>query len=186
MFSGAPTQPIQQPLEAVSKPINDKPQPQSKKEGTGRLSAELIKVCSHLANLQIQVHLVHLNYECSNFLGIHELTEKQYKKHSKQLDRVGELIRSLDYLLPMCAKGLLKECKGFNHIESYDPNDMLITYKDNLENFGMLCKKVIKTAIKEDAPDVEHYMAELIEDAFTASWKIKAGLRNRGSACSLK
>jgi len=186
MFSGMPIQPVMSTAEKMNEVVDDKPQAQSKKEGTGRLSAELIKLCSHLANLQIQVHLVHLNYECSNFIGIHELTKEQYKKHTKQLDRVGELVRSLDFLLPMCAKGLLKECKGFNHIESYDPNDMLITYKDNLENFGMLCKKVIKTAVREDAPDVEHYLAELIEDAFTASWKIKAGLRNRGSACSLK
>ncbi len=178
-----PIQPVMSTAEKMNEVVDDKPQPKNKKEGPARLANELIKCASYLVNLQIQSHLVHLNFEASNFISVHEFTKKQYKKHTKQLDRVGELVRSLNFLLPMCAKGLLKECKEFNHIESYDPNDMLITYKDNLEFFGILCKKVIKTAAREDAPDVEHYLAELIEDAFTASWKIKATLRNKGSHC---
>ena len=183
MFTGAPIQPIAQPTEAVSKPIDDKPQPQYEKKGPTKLANELIKAASYLAHLQIQSHLVHLNFEASNFISVHQFTEKQYRKHQKQLDRVGELIRSLDYLLPQCAKGLLGACKGFSHIDSYDPGEMLMTYRDNLEAFGMNCKKIIKLAQREEAPDVEHYFAKLVEEMFTASWMIKSTLRNKGSHC---
>ena len=183
MFSGMPIQPVMSTAEKMNEVVNDKPQPKNKKEGPARLANEMIKCASYLVHLQIQSHLVHLNFEASNFLGVHEFTKSQYKKHTKQLDRVGELIRSLDFLLPMCAKGLLGACKNFNHIDSYDPGETLMTYKDNLETFGMSCKKIIKLAQKEDAPDVEHYFAKLVEEMFTASWKIKSTLRNKGSHC---
>lgn len=183
MFSGMPIQPVMSTAEKMNEVVDNKPQPKNKKEGPARLANEMIKCASYLVHLQIQSHLVHLNFEASNFLGVHEFTERQYKKHTKQLDRVGELIRSLDFLLPMCAKGLMGSCKGFKHIDSYDPGEMLMTYKDNLEQFGMSCKKIIKLAQKEDAPDVEHYFAKLVEEMFTASWKIKSTLRNKGSHC---
>ena len=183
MFAGMPIQPVMSPTEAVPKPIDDKPTPKNKKEDVAGLAALMIQMAGYTSNLMIQAHLVHLNYEASNFFGVHQFTEKQYKKHQKQFDRVGELIRSLDYLLPMCAKGLASACKKFKHIDSYEPQDMLMTYLSNLEDAGMLCKKVIKQARKEDAPDVENYFAQLIEEFFTAAWMIKSTLRNKGSHC---
>ena len=183
MFSGAPVQPIQQPAEAVAKPVDTKPTPKQKKEDVARLASEMIHVASYTSQLMVQAHLIHLNYEAANFYGVHDFTKKQYKQHQKQFDRIGELVRSLDYLLPMCAKGLAGACKKFVHIDSYEPQDMLMTYLTNLEAMGMACKKVIKQARKEEAPDVENYFAQLIEDSFTAAWMIKSTLRNKGSHC---
>ena len=184
MFAATPVQPLQQPTEAVSQPVDDKPQAKSKKEDTARLANEMINIAGYTSQLMLQSHLVHFNYEAGNFFGVHKFSKSQYKKHQEQFDRVGELIRSLDYLLPMCSKGLTNACKKFKHIDSYEPQDMLLTDLENLEAAGMQCKKVIKLAAKEDAPDVENYMAQLIEEFFTASWMIKATLRNKGSHCS--
>jgi len=179
MFSGLPVEPVQQTVKAEEVPVSYNPQPKNKKEGSARLANEMIKACSHLAQLMIQSHLVHLNYEAGNFYGVHQFTKAQYKQHQKQLDRLGELVRSLDFMLPMCSKGLLGACKSFKHVDSYEPQDMLLTYMENLEALGLMLKKVIKLAVKEDAPDVENYCAQLIEEMFTASWQIKATLRCR-------
>jgi len=54
---------------------------------------------------------------------------------------------------------------------------MLMTYYENLEQFGMEAKKVAKIAEKMDAFDIENYCGELIEDCFKASWMIKSTLR---------
>ena len=67
--------------------------------------------------------------------------------------------------------------KKFGHVEAYAGPAMLITYYENLEEFGMCAKKVAKIAAKMDAFDIENYCGELIEDCFTASCQIKSTLR---------
>ena len=178
MFSGTPTQPTEPTAQGNPAPISKDPQPKSKREPVGRLANELIQLSGQVAQLMLQAHLIHFNYESGNFFGVHEFTKGQYEKHQEQLDRVGELVRSLDFMMPMCAKGLLGSFKKFDHIDSYAGGSMLYIYLSNLEAFGMNAKKVAKTAAKMDAFDIENYCGELIEDAFKSAWMIKATLRN--------
>ena len=178
MFTASPVQPIPETSDRQPEKVSYEPQPKSKKEPVGRLANELITLSSHAAQLMLQSHLVHLNFEGGNFFGVHEFTKGQYKKHQKQLDRLGELTRSLDFLMPMCSKGLLGSCKKFEHIKAYEGPAMLITYYENLECFGMCAKNVAKLAAKMDAFDIENYCGEIIEECFTAAWMCKATLRD--------
>jgi DNA-binding ferritin-like protein len=177
MFSGMPAQPTEPTAEREKEKISYEPKPQSKKEPVSRLANELINLSSHATHLMLQSHLLHLNFEGANFFGVHKFTKSQYKKHQEQLDRLGELVRSLDFLMPMCCKGLLAAHKKFEHIETYTGPAMLMTYHKNLEEFGYAAKKVAKMAGKMDAFDIENYCGELIEECFTASWQIKSTLR---------
>ena len=177
MFSGTPTQPTEPTAQGNPEPVSKDPKPQSKREPVSRLANELINLSSQAAQLMLQSHLVHFNYEESNFYGVHKFTKKQYEKHQEQLDRIGELVRSLDFMMPQCAKGLLGAYKKFDHIDTYSGGSMLYIYLGNLEAFGMNAKKVAKTAAKMDAFDIENYCGELIEDAFKSAWMIKATLR---------
>jgi len=173
-----PFDPTPVKLEVVQEPVNKEPQPKYKKDDkTAKLVSELIKAASACDQLRVQAHLIHFNYESSNFVGIHKLLQKLYEGHSKQLDRLGELVRSMDYLMPMCDKGLRSAYKGLEHCSSYEPGVMLHTYYTNLEAFAMSLKKVRKQAAALDAPDVDHYLAELIGELFKASWMLKASLR---------
>ena len=178
MYSGIPPVQTEQPAQQQPEKVSYEPQPKSKKEPVGRLANELITLSSQAAQLMLQSHLVHLNFEGGNFFGVHEFTKGQYKKHQKQLDKLGELTRSLDYLMPMCSKGLMGAYKKFAHIQAYEGPAMLITYYENLEAFGMCAKNVAKLAAKMEAYDIENYCGELIEDCFTAAWMCKATLRN--------
>ena len=178
MFTASPVQPIPETSDRQPEKVSYEPKPQSKKEPVGRLANELIQLSSFAAQLMLQSHLVHLNFEGGNFFGVHDFTKGQYKKHQKQLDRLGELTRSLDFLMPMCSKGLLGSCKKFQHIKAYEGPAMLITYYENLEAFGMCAKTVAKLAAKMDAFDIENYCGEIIEDCFTAAWMCKATLRD--------
>ena len=158
-------------------PISQDPQPKNKKEDLGPLVQSMLQVLSCIQQLQIQSHLIHFNYEAPNFLSVHKQLKKQYEEHLDQFDHLGELVRSLDYMTTMCQKGLLGCYKKFNHCESYTPNEMLLTYIGNLEDCGMLAKKMGDIAKKYKAPDVEHYAAELVGDFFRAAWLFKATLR---------
>jgi DNA-binding ferritin-like protein len=177
MFTGMPTQPVEKVFEREADPTKQDPQPKQKNEGPGRLIAEMIQLLSYSEQLRVQAHLIHFNYEGGNFIGIHKFLKKEYELQQEHFDRLGELVRSMDYMLPMCMKGLLGAYKKFKHCDTYEPKLMLCTYIDNVEEFAMTCKRVRKTAIKIDAPDIENYMAELVEDSFKSSWFLKAGLR---------
>lgn len=162
----------------VAEPTKEERPKKDPKTSVDAFIKTLISLASYIHELQMQSHLIHLNYEGSNFTGIHALLKEQYETHLEQFDRIGEFIRSMDYLTPMCHKGLMNACPKFNHVKTYDGNDMLMTYYKNLEELGMMSKKIEAAAAKIKAIDIQNYMAELCGNAFKAAWMIKASLRN--------
>jgi DNA-binding ferritin-like protein len=177
MYSGIPTQQPNEELEREIEPVSQDPQPKQKSEGPGKLISEMLQLLSFSEQLRVQAHLIHFNYEGANFTGIHAFLKDEYEMHQHHFDKLGELIRSMDYMTFMCMKGLLGAYKKFKHCESYDPKEMLLTYMENLEDFAFMSKKVAKSAKKVDAIDVDNYMAHLVEVSFKASWFVKATLR---------
>jgi DNA-binding ferritin-like protein len=119
-----------------------------------------------------------LNIEGANFLGLHGFLKGQYEAHLEQFDTLSEFIRSMDYLLPLCSKGLADASPGIQHCTSYKNTDMLTVYYKNLEELGMKTKKLEPIAAKIGAIDIQNYMADLCGQAFKAAWMIKATLRN--------
>lgn len=182
MYTPGPQQVIQPqtpPVQEVPQPQNKPKAPAKSKGGdVGGFIQQCISLCSYLKELETQSHLLHLNYEGGNFLGVHAFLKEQYQAHVEQLDTLGEFIRSMDYLLPMCAKGLADAGPGIQHVTSYKGTEMLAVYYKNLEELGMKAKKLEPVAAKIGAIDIQNYMAELCGAAFKAAWMIKASLRN--------
>lgn len=182
MYTPGP-QLVEQPqtplVQEVPQP-QEKPKAPAKSKGTdvGGFIQQLISLMGYVHQLQVQSHLIHLNYECLNFLGVHAFLKDQYEAHLEQFDKLGEFIRSMDYLLPSCHNGLMEATPVFNHCTSYKPAEMLGTYYKNLEELGMKTKKLEPIAAKVGAIDIQNYMAELCGEAFKAAWMIKASLRN--------
>jgi DNA-binding ferritin-like protein len=138
---------------------------------------ELVSLGSYVNQLYLQSHLIHLNVEGPLFLPIHKFLNKQYEAHIDQFDQIGEFVRSMDYLMPMCACGLADAYKNFNNVKSYETREMLTVYLKNLELGGLAAKDVGCLAKEVGAPDVENYMADLVKAMFKASWFLKATLR---------
>jgi len=179
----------QQPPQMRVEPLNSgvTPEPQAKPKAPGKSKGntdvgsfiqQLINLMAYVHQLQVQSHLIHFNYEGSNFLGVHKFLGKQYEAHIEQFDKIGEFIRSMDYLLPSCHNGLMEASPEFKHCGSYKSNEMLGVYYKNLEELGMKTKKLEPIAAKVGAIDIQNYMAELCGEAFKAAWMIKASLRN--------
>jgi len=137
----------------------------------------LVSLGSYINQLYLQSHLIHLNIEGPLFLPVHKFLKKQYGAHIEQFDTLGEFIRSMDYLMPMCAKGLQSSCKTFKHVKSYDAREMLTTYAKNLETCGYSVKELVELAREVEAPDIENYLAELVGMMFKSAWFLKATLR---------
>ena len=166
-------QPVPQP--------QDKPKAPAKSKAGGDVGAfiqQCISLCAYLKELETQSHLIHLNIEGSNFLGLHKFLKKQYEAHLEQFDTLAEFIRSMDYLLPMCSSGLKDAAPPIQTVTSYKGTDMLGVYYKNLEELGMKAKKLEPIAAKVGAIDIQNYMADLVGQAFKAAWFVKATLRN--------
>jgi DNA-binding ferritin-like protein len=159
----------------------DKPKAPAKSKAGGDVGAfiqQLIGLSAYVKELETQSHLIHLNIEGSNFLGLHEFLKEQYEAHLEQFDTLGEFVRSMDYLMPMCGCGLKDMAPPMQAVKSYKGTDMLGVYYKNLEELGMKAKKLEPIAQKVGAIDIANYMADLVGMAFKAAWKIKATLRN--------
>ena len=141
------------------------------------LLLQLVALSSYAHQLYIQSHLIHLNVEGPLFLPIHKFLKKQYEEHVAQFDQLAEFVRTMDTLMPMCQKGLLNAYKGFKHCKSYEARPMLITYLNNLEDFGMQAKELVNLARTVESPDVENYAAELVGMSFKSAWFLKSTLR---------
>jgi DNA-binding ferritin-like protein len=166
-------QPVPQP--------QDKPKAPAKSKAGGDVGAfiqQCISLCAYLKELETQSHLIHLNFEGSNFLGVHAFLKDQYEAHLEQFDSLAEFIRSMDYLLPMCSSGLKDAAPPIQTVTSYKGTDMLGVYYKNLEELGMKAKKLEPIAAKVGAIDIQNYLSDLCGQAFKAAWKIKATLRN--------
>ena len=137
----------------------------------------MVELASYLYQLNIQANLLSLNLEGSNSLGMSEYLEDQYKRHLCDFNSMAEKVRSMDYLLPMCEKGLMAAFKNFKNVKSYDARESLVTYVRNLEDCGFKAKDLYDTAREVGAPDVEMAMASIIGNLFGTAGKIKATLR---------
>lgn len=137
----------------------------------------MVELASYLYHLNTQANLLSLNLESPNSISMSEFLKEQYKRHLCDFNLMAEKVRSMDYLLPMCEKGLMGAYKNFKNVKSYDSRDSLVTYVRNLEDCGFKAKDLYDTAKEVGAPDIEASMAEIIGNLFGAAGKIKATLR---------
>ena len=137
----------------------------------------LVEFASYNYQLSTQAHMLHLNLESPNFLALHKFLKKQYQQHLEDFDTIAELVRSMDYLMPMCGKGLLGACKDFKHVKTYDATESLVRYTKNLENGGYMAKDLYVMARECECPDGENEISQIVNHMFKSAWMIKSTLR---------
>ena len=148
-----------------------------KEASVDNLIYKMVELASYLFHLNIQAHLIHLNLEAPYFLAVHKFLKKQYEQHVEDFDTLAELVRSMDYLMPMCQKGLLGQYKNFKTTKTYEADESLVLYIKNLEDGGFMAKDVYTMAQEIGAPDVENHLAEIVGNLFKGAWMLKSTLR---------
>jgi DNA-binding ferritin-like protein len=174
------TQGVKAPIKGMVKPksVKAKMKPEGTDPNLECLFDCMISMCAWLSELRTQAHLIHFNYSGSNFIPIHEFLKDRYEEHQEQFDAVGELLRSMGGMLPMCSEGLKEAICGceFENCSSYNGVDMLMSYVKNVEAMGMMAKDLEQLAGCTRAIDVQDYATQLVGAAFKASWFIKASI----------
>ena len=180
-IEATPPQGVPSPHSGVVPEPQAKPKGPAKSKANGDVGAfiqQCISLCSYLKELETQSHLIHLNYEGANFLGVHAFLKEQYEAHLGQFDTLAEFIRSMDFYLPRCGCELKDAAPQMQVVTSYKGADMLSVYYKNLEELGMKAKKLEPVAQKVGAIDIANYMSDLVGQAFKAAWFVKSTLRS--------
>jgi len=148
-----------------------------KEANVDNLIYRMVEMASYLYHLNIQANLISLNIEGANHLTVSEFLKEEYKQHLCDFNRLAEKVRSMDYLMPMCQKGLMGSYKSFKTTKSYDARESMITYIRNLEDCGFKGKDLYDTAREVGAPDIEVCVAQIVGNLFDTAGKLKACLR---------
>jgi len=147
-------------------------------EPTSALAQHLLVLASTVKETQFQAHLIHFNYEGANFFSVHQFLKEEYDELLEEFDSIGEYVRSLDYMMPMCACGLKDMMhKSFKNVSSYDGREMLATYLMNLELICEIATCIEEKAAELKASDIANYLGELCGKVNKAAWMVKATLR---------
>ena len=142
------------------------------------LASQMVLLASTIKELQTQAHLIHFNYEGANFLSVHQFLKEQYDDLLEVFDQVGEYVRTLDYMMPMCACGLKDMMhQSFRNVESYDGKEMMAVYLMNLELVVEIALEIEKSATDLRALDIANFLGEVCGKANKAAWMVKATLR---------
>lgn len=141
------------------------------------LSSCLIELAGALRRLSGQAHLVHLNYEGTNFLSVHSYFGQQYVTHLEQFDKIAEHVRAADMLMPLRTDDLNCSCIPFTEPSSYDASALLLAYVQSVEAVAEHVRNLSAAAEDERAIDVVDTLGALYGDLKKTSWFVKSMLR---------
>lgn len=150
------------------------PQPPAAAEG--KLLGQLAVMAAFLKELELQSHLIHLNYTGSNFLPVHEFLKGQYEQHLEEFDTVAEFIRAMGAFLPGSNGEFRQAARGFRDGSNGEPAEQLRVYVANLEQLKLMAQQLEPLAQRERALDVVDFMAVLVGSCSKAAWFLKATL----------
>lgn len=132
---------------------------------------------SNLAVMNIKVHNLHWNVEGSEFMIIHELTEKLYLMFQQQFDEVAEVLK-MQGELPL---GTMAEYLKNATVEEIPSCEYSVC--EVLEILSADCQNIMELAqdIRDEADDSDNYqVANLMEDYLALyakhNWMIHAML----------
>jgi DNA-binding ferritin-like protein len=156
--------------------ITDAPAQLAPSLGGSGLLGQLAVMAAYLKELELQSHLIHLNYTGSNFLSVHEFLKGQYELHLEQFDAIAEFVRAMGAFLPAGNSDFRMASRGFTEAANGDPQEQLQVYVDNLRQLKAMAVQLEAAAGEERAIDVQNYAAELAAAANKAAWFLSATL----------
>jgi DNA-binding ferritin-like protein len=142
----------------------------------GGLLGQLAIMAAYIKELELQSHLIHLNYTGSNFFSVHAFLKEQYEAHLEDFDTAAEFIRSNGAFLPAGNTDFRRALRGFTEASNGDPLDQLQVYLDNLQLLKSMAQQLEPVAQAAKALDVVDWCAALVGRCSKAAWMLQATL----------
>ena len=121
-------------------------------------------------------HVAHVNITGRNFRSDHKLLEGVYTRRQDQIDRIGELLRSIDEYMPCDITELLE----LSHIPtdelSGDADYLLEMVEEDLEHLVEEFRELIVIADADGHDAIANYGQDQVLDLTKSIWMINATL----------
>jgi len=121
-------------------------------------------------------HVAHVNITGRNFRSDHKLLEGIYTRRQDQIDRIGEILRSMDEYMPCDISEVLE----LSHIDtgelSGDADHLLAMVQEDLEHLLDEFKQLIEIADEEGLEEISNYGQDQSLDIEKSLWMLKATL----------
>lgn len=121
-------------------------------------------------------HVAHVNIVGRNFRSDHKLLEGVYTRRQDQIDRIGELLRSIDEYMPCDISEVLAD----SHIDigeiSGSSDFLLSCVQDDLEHLTDEYRELIGIADTEGFDEIANYAQDQVLDLTKSIWMLKSTL----------
>lgn len=121
-------------------------------------------------------HVAHVNITGRNFRSDHKLLQGIYERRQEQIDKLGELLRSLDAFMPCDLQGVLTDSEIDTGIFDEDADGFLYGVKDDLELLKGTYEGLMAVAEKEGHEEIANYAQDQILDLAKSIWMLNATL----------
>ena len=121
-------------------------------------------------------HVAHVNITGRNFRSDHKLLEGVYTRRQAEIDKIGEILRTMDEYMPCDLSEVIAE----SHIDtgelSGDADHLLAMVQEDLEHLLDEYKQLISIAGDEGFSEIQNYAQDQILDIEKSIWMLKATL----------
>jgi starvation-inducible DNA-binding protein len=121
-------------------------------------------------------HAAHVNVTGRNFRSDHKLLEGVYTRRQEQIDKIGEILRSMGEYMPCDLTEIVADTRmPVDAIEGASDN-LLYQVLNDLENLLSEFKELIQVADSEGWEEVGNYAQDQALDLEKSIWMLKATL----------
>ena len=121
-------------------------------------------------------HVAHVNITGRNFRSDHKLLQGVYERRQEQIDRIGEILRTMDEYMP-CD---LQEVLDMSHLDtgelSGDADHLLSMVMEDLDHLKDEYVDLIRIANEEGLDEISNYAQDQALDLEKSIWMLRATL----------
>ena len=121
-------------------------------------------------------HVAHVNILGRNFYSDHKLLQKVYEDLQNQIDKLAELLRSIDEYMPCEIQDVLNQSEISTAIFEEDSDGFLHGVKDDLELLKGSYEGLMAVSEKEGHEEIANYAQERILQLAKFIWMFDATL----------
>jgi DNA-binding ferritin-like protein len=121
-------------------------------------------------------HVAHANVTGRNFRSDHKLLEGIYTRRQDQIDRIGEILRSIDELMPCDIFEVITTSKLPNDAIEGTADELLSQVQTDLETLLDDYKELIGIADDEGFDEIANYAQDQALDLEKSLWMLRVTL----------
>ena len=121
-------------------------------------------------------HVAHVNITGRNFRSDHKLLQGVYERRQAEIDKIGEILRSMGEYMPCDLSELVAESQIDTGELSGDADFLLEMVRDDLEHLLAEFKELIEIASDEDLEEISNYAQDQALDIEKSLWMLNSTL----------